>query len=91
MEERRSGEYHRIFARMIAVVKPRQVLTIPGVIASGKAHNTFPVLPPDTEAKDDLVMAKEDVVVERQNSFSLDNVQWKKTIIQAISFGFVNL
>lgn len=43
------------------------------------------------EAKHNLVVPQMSVIIDRKDSFCLDGIKWKKSIIQTISWSFYHL
>lgn len=52
-------------------------------------HIWYHIYSPET--KHNLIVPQVSVIVDRKDSFRLDSVKWKKSIIQTISWSFYNL
>ena len=76
--------YHGELAGVVGVVVPVVVLQVPGVETSGESDQPIPVLSPDAESKDDLVVPEMGVVVHGENGLRLDGVVRLEPVVQAV-------
>ena len=77
-------QHHRQLTTIVRVIIPWCMISIPSMEPAWEPNQPVPVLPPDTETKDNLIMAQVWVIIYTQDSFCLYSREWKESIIQAI-------
>lgn len=82
MDKSSSSEHHAHLTRVVAVIEHR--VAVSSVVPRREPNDSFPVLPPDSERQDDLLLHQIDVVVKRKDSFCLNAVPRHESVVQTV-------